>query len=237
MAAVLAVGDGAVLGRRSAAELWNVRRRAASQTEIVSPRRSIALRGVHVECSRSLPSRDVTRHLGIPVTSVARTIVDLAEVLTPHQLANVISEAAFRRRLNLPALRAVMAGLRTRRHHATAERALRLYLMGSVGTRSELEDRLLDLVLAAGIAEPVVNGRVSISGGDLEVDFVWPSARVCVEVDGSGHNRPPNRRGDALRDQWLAAAGYRVLRFTGTAVERRGSNVVARIRAAIGAGM
>jgi len=113
-------------------------------------------------------------------------------------------------------------------------RALEKNIMGSAGTRSKLEDRFLALVLSGGVDEPRVNVHISVPGGrSLEVDFHWPDQRIVVEVDGSGHRRVRTRREDADRDVLLRAAGYRVLRFPGEYIERRGAEVVAQVVAAL----
>jgi hypothetical protein len=130
--------------------------------------------------------------------------VDLSDVLTPHRLANVIHEAAYRGRYVEAAIRDVMARSSGRHNLAVLERAMELHRMGSAGTKSGAEDAFLRLERP----EPLVNmhllGRV--------VDFHWPEHRVAVEVDGI-HGRPWNVADDAGRDEALAAAGYAVLRF------------------------
>ncbi|HYI19820.1 MAG TPA: DUF559 domain-containing protein, partial [Solirubrobacteraceae bacterium] len=87
-------------------------------------------------------------------------------------------------------------------------RAIDLYLAGSAGTRSDLEDRFLELV--RGFPVPLVN--MEFLG--YEVDFRWPERKLVVEVDGN-HTRPNDKRNDAGRDRVLRNAGYTVLRFTG----------------------
>ena len=94
---------------------------------------------------------------GIPVTTVARMLVDLSDVLTKFQLANVIYEAAYRKRFDLAATRRAMRRANGRRNLHVLEQAIELYLSGSAGTRSALEDAFLSLLQSAGIAEPLVN--------------------------------------------------------------------------------
>jgi len=86
-------------------------------------------------------------------------------------------------------------------------RAIDLYLAGSAGTRSDLEDRFLELV--RGFPSPLVNMEYL----GYEVDFRWPERKLVVEVDGN-HTRPRDKRSDAARDRVLRAAGYTVVRFT-----------------------
>ena len=165
LAAVLACGPGSAIRSRSAARLFEVSRFPAPLIEVVSPRRrKVAGAGVH-HC-RSLIPRDVTDLDGIPITTVHRMFVDLSDVLTPHQLANVIHEAAYRGRYVEAAIRDVMERMNGRHKLAVLERAMELHRMGSAGTRSGAEDAFLRLDLP----EPLVNMHLL----DREVDFHWP---------------------------------------------------------------
>ena len=94
---------------------------------------------------RTLDPRDVTTHNGIPVTTVHRTLVDLADDLTPHQLANVIHEAAYRGRFVEAAVRDAMGRVFGRRKLHVLERAIELHHAGSAGTKSAGEDAFLTL--------------------------------------------------------------------------------------------
>ncbi len=100
MAAVLAAGDGAALSNEAAAHHWNVWRRKPSQIDVITPGQRRPRAGIRIHRCRTLDPRDVTRYRGIPITTVPRTLVDLAATLTAAQLANVIHEAAFRNRFN-----------------------------------------------------------------------------------------------------------------------------------------
>jgi hypothetical protein len=91
-----------------------------------------------VRAYRSLDPRDVTVRDGIPVTTVPRTLVDLSDVLTAHQLANVIHEAAFRKLFDERAVRAAMTRANGRHNLHVLTKALELNAAGSAGTRSEL---------------------------------------------------------------------------------------------------
>ena len=204
MAAVLVAGEGTALSHLAAAKLWQAWRRRA-QVAVVSPRRS---RLPYVHRARQLDPRDITRFHGIPVTTVPRTLIDLTDVLTAHQLANVIHEAAFRNRFSEPATRAAMERARGRQNLNVLDEALELNAKGSPGTKSALEDEALARIQAAGLPEPLVN--VHVEG--IEVDLHWPEQNLCLEVDGPGHARPRTQRADAERDRQLRAAGYEVIR-------------------------
>ena len=172
-------GEGAALAGLSAASLWRISRWTPDEIHVVAPRRhGRRHEGFRLQTCRQLDPRDVTRVVGIPVTTVARTLVDLSDVLTPHQLAYVIHEAAFRKRFDEAATRAAMARANGRRGLARLEAALAL---DGAGTKSANEDAFLEVV--SGSPAPDVN--VTVEG--LEVDFRWPG--VIVEVDGPGHRR------------------------------------------------
>ena len=202
MAAVLAAGKGAALCGLSAAVFWQAWRRKVPEIHVLVPRDHRPHPGFHVHTTRHIHPSDITEHDGIPVTTISRTLVDLTDTLTAHQLANVIHEAAFRNRFNRHATLAAMARANGRRDLNRLAEALK---QEGPGTRSDLEDRFLELV--PGL-EPKVNTTVE----GLEVDVLID--KLVVEIDGPGHNRPRARRQDAARDAILNAAGYSVLRLT-----------------------
>jgi hypothetical protein len=227
LVAVLGAGKGAALSRLAAAELWEVRRYRASLIDVVVPKWRPPKDGTRLHRARQLHPRDVTTHKNIPVTSIPRTLVDLSDVLTPHQLANVIHEAAYRGRYSLLATRDAIARANGRHNLDVLHQAIALHEHGSAGTKSRSEDHFLSLLQLAGVPEPLVNTHIH----GVEPDFHWPDARVAVEVDGPGHGRPRTQREDALKDQILKTAGYTVLRVTD--LEQRPDAVLAALRAAL----
>ncbi len=229
MAAVLAAGEGAVLSHLSAAVLWRVWRGAAHEIDVIVPRGRRRRGGIRLRTCRRLDPRDVTVHAGIPVTTVARTLVDLTDALDARQLANVIHEAAFRRRFDPAVTRAAMERAAGRRNLGVLADALAAHEAGSAGTRSALEDRFLALIGSAGLPEPLSNVPVHAAGRRIEVDFHWPARRLVVEIDGDGHARPRTRLDDAARDRALRAAGYEIVRFTGADVDHRPATVLAAL--------
>lgn len=221
MAAVLAAGPGGALSHRSAGELHGVSRLRAPVITVSTPAQR-APRGVRVHRVRRLDPRDITTERRIPVTTVHRLLVDLTDAHTPHQIANVIHEAAFRGRFVEAAVRDCMARANGRRNLHVLERAIALHRAGSAGTRSGAEDAFLALVEE----EPLVN--VGLLG--FEVDFHWPHLRLAVEIDGGGHARRPTLEADKRRDAALAAAGYTLLRFSDRDVYERPGEVRAALR-------
>jgi very-short-patch-repair endonuclease len=226
MAAVLAAGEGAALAGLSAAVLWRATRWKDTVIDVLVPRPRASQRGFRTRICRNLDPRDVTVVDRIPVTTVARTLVDLADDMDAEDLANVIHEAAYRKLFSLAATRAAIARANGRRDLPVLQRALAMHLDGSAGTKSRLEKAVRRLARAGGCAEPVSN--VQISG--YEVDLYWPG--VCVEVDGPGHERPRTKAEDRARDAALRAAGYTVLRFTEEDVVQRPRTILAALAAA-----
>jgi predicted transcriptional regulator of viral defense system len=182
MAAILAAGEGAVLSHLSAAKHWNIWRRKAGGIDITVPGQRRPRNGFTIHRARRLDPRDVTTHQGLPITTVPRTLVDLAQTLTPHQLANVIHEAAFRNRFS--AQRTAEAIKRAAGRNLTyLHAALQAHASGSAGTRSDLEDAFL-----AGLdTEPRVNTRVEGFEVDAHRDAVLDEAGIEVVRIPSAH--------------------------------------------------
>jgi hypothetical protein len=189
LAAVFACGDGAVLSHRSAADLWFGTSWATVEVTVASHRR---VAGVTTHQGR-LSTRDRAWRRGIPVTSAARTIVDIACDLDDHEFERVVREAQFR---NLFHVRAVRDALTRRR-----SRVLRELLDDLNPTQSALEDAFLRLCRRFGLPRPESQVRT----GRTRPDFVWPEARLVVDVDSwSGHGTPW-----ASRHRWTRRSGSR----------------------------
>jgi very-short-patch-repair endonuclease len=176
-----------------------------------------------MRCNR-LDPRDVTIRNGIPVTTIARTIVDLAEILTPERLTNLMYEAAHWGRLDLDAVRDCAERLLGRHGLAVLEEAIDAHLKGSAGTKSDLEDAF-HLLIRDRMPKPIANVKVL----GHEVDAFWPEFRLVVEVDGPGHHRPRAKRRDRRRDLERRNAGYVVLRFTDIEIEQQPRTVLATL--------
>lgn len=232
MAAVLACGAGAYLSHRSAAHLWSLtphlpRPRTADVTVVgrdPSPAR------VRVHRVRHLPGGETTRHKRIPVTTPARTLLDLAPLLRRSDLEQAVAVALRHRRTTPARLDALLA----RHPRARGRRRLIALLEAEKGpafTRSQAERHLLALIRDANLPEPEVNASL----GPYEIDFLWREQRLAVELDGWEHhgNREAFER-DRARDADLAAWGFRVIRVTWRQLEQRPVAVVARIGAVLG---
>jgi very-short-patch-repair endonuclease len=231
LAAVLAAGPGAALSHREAAALHGLRAAARTTVDVtVAAQRRVA--GVQVHRAR-LDRADVTEVDAIPVTTIARTLVDLADVVAPHALRKALDEAERSNRLDVPGIEAVLRRTRGRNGmgHASVRAALsELARTGTTLTLSELEDRFVALLDAHRIARPATNVLVE---GYL-VDACWPHARVVVELDGYGaHSGRRAFQDDRTRANDLQVRGYVVLRFTHDDVVRRPAETAGRIARAL----
>jgi predicted transcriptional regulator of viral defense system len=144
-AAVLACGPDALLSHRSAADLWGLRRTSSPRIEVTAPRGRRGPAGIAVHRSRVVHSEDRTAVNAIPVTSVARTLVDLADVLSLAALKRAINEAELLGLFDLAALERTLGRLPNRRGRGRLRHALNLYVPTAAFTRSEGEREFIRL--------------------------------------------------------------------------------------------
>jgi very-short-patch-repair endonuclease len=222
MAAVLAFGPGAgVLSHGHAAALHDLRTVPSTAIDVTSPLRRKPER-VRAHWARSLDPLDTTTVDGIPVTTVARVLLDQAERLSAQRLRTLL-EATLRRDLfDLNQITATIARNPGRHGIAPLTEALADLPDEAPWTQSRLERAMLELVRAAGLPEPAVNAVVD---GD-PVDFFWPRHNVIVEVDGwDTHRSRAAFADDRRRDARRTAAGRGVLRFVYDDVVNRAPTV------------
>jgi hypothetical protein len=166
--------------------------------------------GLAVYRARHLHPDDATEREGIPVTTVARTIFDLAEMLRPRQLERVFDKAEQLQVFDLRAIEHVRERCFGRHALASLDLLLAEY-QGPLPTRSELERRCLDLLRDTCLPIPLLN--VIVAG--IEVDVVWHDQKLVIELDGYAYHRTRQAfERDRARDAALQLAGYRVLRVT-----------------------
>lgn len=225
LAEVFKAGAGAALGYLAAARLYEVWRYRVSLIDVVVPRERRVKTLARLHISRNLDPRDVTVFRGIPVTTFARTCVDLTDELTKWELANLLHEAWFRKRLSIPALRETLARANGRRHVKRLEQAITLHENGSAGTRSKDELRFLIGFERAGLPEPLVNTLLV----GHEVDFHWPRLKLAIELDGIGHDRARTQREDERKAAAWRAGGFEVLRFKESQLRAATHAVAARV--------
>ena len=235
LAAVLACGPSAALSHRSAAELHGLRSSTRATVEVIVPGRSThGHLGIEVHRSVNLTAQDITRVDGIPVTTVSRTLVDLAAGVPGRQLERALDQAEVLRIFDLDALLDQIERNRTTRAAHRLAATLERHVAGSTVTRSELEEWFLALCRDAGLPAPEVNAYVDPGDGapGLRPDFVWRQAAVAVEVDGAAtHLTRAAFEADRARDLRLVGAGWRVLRVTWRQLHERPREIAATLRA------
>jgi Protein of unknown function (DUF559) len=215
LAGVLACGPGAVLSHRDAAQLWELRQSYSGLIDVTVPSQNGRIRrtGIRVHRSGRISPEEVTERSGIPVTTVARTLLDLADVLAPQALRRAVTEAEYRDLFDLTAINAVVNANPGRRGRKLMTAAVEGRLHR---TRSPLEDHFLAFKARWGVEEPESN--VWIEG--YEVDFLWRRVGLAVELDGlAAHATREAVRRDRRKDRVLWRAGIRTLRLTGDALD------------------
>ena len=200
--------------------------------EVTVPRRTgrTRRRGIRLHCVRALDPSDVTIKDGIPITTPARTLVDL-NAAVPDRLVERAFEQAQIRRLIAPGELEQALERAVGRKTRALRRLIALDGRAATITRSELEERFLALVRRAGLPEPELNQRVA----GYEVDFLWKDGRRVIEVDGHAyHSTRQATSRDRRKDDDLEAAGYRVTRFTADQILHDPKDTLARATRAVG---
>jgi hypothetical protein len=215
LAAVWASGAKAALSHGDAAAHWGLTPARGALIHVTTQSRS----GRHPDPKRvalhrvgTLRPWETTITDGIPTTTVARTLLDLAPRLRPRAMEDVIAQANRLGLFDLVAARRCLVE-HPRQHGAPALRRLLddLEGVGAADVRSRLEVLLLELCDDHGL--PVPQANVSVAG--FLVDFHWPGTGLVVETDGFAYHAMPTAfERDRERDQALTLAGYTVIRFT-----------------------
>jgi very-short-patch-repair endonuclease len=231
-AAVLAYGETALLSHRSAAALWGLARQRSPLIDITAAtgRQGIRRReGIFIHRGRLHPEDRAVRG-GLPVTTVAHTLFDMAEFVDLKRLESAWEEAD---RLGLLELRAVER-VCERGYDRRALRPIRRLLAearAATITRSPLEDDFAAFCRDHGLPTPSFNTTVL----DFEVDALWPRQRLAVELDGwEFHRHRAAFERDRSRDSALQVAGYRIIRVTHRRVHGEADKLAGEIRVLLG---
>jgi very-short-patch-repair endonuclease len=234
MAAVLICGGSAHIGFASAAGLLNISggsrpRGDAERVDVVTTRYRRVPPWIRLHRVRRLPADETTLHDGIPVTTAARTLVDLATTGNAEELEHALDEA-LRRRLTDAARLGDVLRRYPRRKGAGTLRRLVAGLDNPQLARSEAERRIRTLVRQAELPVPLMN--VNVAG--YRVDLHWPDERLVVEVDGFAfHGSRDAFERDRRRDAEFISAGITTLRITWRQLVHRPFVVASRIGAAL----
>jgi predicted transcriptional regulator of viral defense system len=230
MAAVLSAGGSAVLSHRSAGALWGIFPSMSIAPEVTRPTRCESRPGLRMHCGL-LKSDETTRLGGIPVTSVPRTVLDIAALSNRRRLEKTLNEVEVRGltdKLSIPDLLD-----RYPRKRGSANMKALLADQGAVRgvPRKELKERFRTLLDETDLPRPRLNADVAVRGRFFEADCLWGEQGVIVELDGRAvHGTPLAFEEDRERDRLLQAGGWRVIRITWRQLRDEPSAVVADLR-------
>jgi very-short-patch-repair endonuclease len=216
MAAVLACGAGAVLSHRSAAYLHGILDDSRNRVDVIAPnRRGRAPKGIAAHRDGTLAPVDRVVIDGVPCTSLARTLLDIAATESPRALRYAVTQAEVEKNFDLAEVVELLKRSRGRRGVARLRLAIELHDPAEQDTRSELEKKLLRLFKRGGLHPFEVNGHLVVDGISMMPDFIWRDARLIVEADSRRvHGTATAFEKDLQRDQQLVAAGWTVIHAT-----------------------
>jgi Transcriptional regulator, AbiEi antitoxin len=229
LAAVRACGDRSLLAGKSAAHLFGLLKAPSSLPEVLTAT-GRQVKGVAIHRTRELDAKDGTVWRGVPVTTIPRTLVDLAAVLPSDSLARACHEAEVRYRVTPQAVEAVLV----RRPNSSGARQLRQFLWGEVPVSlSRLEAAFIAAVREAGLTIPETNRPAGARG----VDCRWPDRRVTVELDSYRfHNTRHAWEQDRQREREARARGDEFRRYTWADVSENPGPMLADLRSLLRAG-
>jgi very-short-patch-repair endonuclease len=213
----------AVASHGSAAYLWGLYRYAPETIDVTAPIRRRAKRRFRVHFSSILAAEDRGEREGLPVTSVPRTLLDLAIRAQPHQLDRLLERAEELDLLDVTAVEALLDRAGGHRGRGRLRRALALYQPDLAFTRSRFEKGFRNHVRDAGLAVPSMNYNVE----GYEVDAYWPDLRFAVELDlYETHATRAAFERDHLRQEELKVLGVEMIRITRPRFQREPETVL-----------
>ena len=229
MAAVLFTGPGAVLSHRSAAALWGIRGNHRGPIDTTAPGKARSHGPVRRHHSR-FSADEVKVEDGIPVTTVPRTILDLAAAF-PAAVEPALRQAEFLQLHDPLSLQDLLERHPGQRGSRAVRAALDRLHETPGRTRSTFEDRFLLLLDRYELRRPQLNVWLAVGAERFQVDCLWPDQRLIVELDGwNAHATRTAVRTDKARDRKLAAAGYATVRVPWRALDDEPAAVAADLR-------
>lgn len=219
MAAVLACGPGAVLSHQSAASLWGLLD-VSARPEVIRPGRFRARRGI-VARFGSVPADERTVREGIPVTTVPRTIVDLAGLGKRRQTQRAMHAVEVKQLTDSLSVPDLLRRYRGRQGVPLLRELLADDVVSRGAPINRFEDRFADLLDEHSVPRPRFNPHLSIEGRHFKPDCLWPRDKLIVELDGASvHRTRRSFESDRERDRVLLAAGYRTMHVTWRQLEQ-----------------
>ncbi len=232
MAAVLASGPEALLSHRPAAALWGLRGYSGGAVHVTVPHKSTSTKRIRRHVSLVPPDERAVEE-GIPVTSVHRTIFDLAATEDLDAVVAMIKEAEYLRRydhLSLPDLLDRYPAKRGSRNLRSALQRLKEEPSGR--KRSKLEERFAPFLRRHHLSLPRFNDWILLGAKRFQADCHWPNHRLIVELDGwDGHSTRSAFQDDRARDRALKVAGYTVIHLTWSQLDAEPTQIAADLSA------
>lgn len=236
LAHILSAGDGAVASHRAAAALWGLDGVGQGIVELTVPRpRWYRVPGVRSHRSTDLDRAPATLRQAIPVTPVARTLLDLGAVTGRRKVLLAIDSARRRRLTTWDALldTLVLHARRGRNGVGVLRAILDEHFDEAAVSDSAFERLVLAVLTSAGLPTPVLQHPIEVDGRSYRLDLAYPAARLAIELDGSIHLERRVWEADHARQNALILAGWTVLRFTWRDYIDRRRHLVAEVRAAL----
>lgn len=230
IAAVLAMGTGAVAGHHTAAALWRIEEPPSGPIQVTVPQARRPQDGIEIH--RGAPPRDeVAVVANVPVTSVARTLLDISRTDDSPAVRRLVKQAEFRRMTDATALTAILQRYPRRQGRRPLASVVRSQHLGTGRSRSEMEDLFLEFLVERSLPLPERNVVLDVRGHRFEVDCLWRKARLVVELDSrSAHATDSAFEEDRARDRVLVAARWWPMRITWAQLHTERDDLEADIR-------
>jgi hypothetical protein len=226
LAAVLASGPKALLSHLSAAWVWGLSGSSPAPFAVTTPVRRKPRPPIRLHEARLITIDDRALLDGIPLTALPRTLLDSAAAVRFDSLEKMLERSEELQLFDLRAVEELLARTVGHHGHGRLRRAISLYKPSSF-TRSGLEKRFLELVLAAGLPQP----RMNYVEQGFELDCYWPEFRFAVELDVfETHGTRAAFERDRKRQEDLLLAGIQMIRVTGPRLERDPEEVISQVK-------
>lgn len=235
-ATVLWAGGGAALSHQTAAALWGLARFGEAEPIHVTVGCFLPPPPTVATHQSRLSSSEIVVRRGLRVTSLLRTVLDLAATEPESDVEAALDSALARKQTTPEELRRFVDRHGGERGVALLRRLLERYEGGDGPSESELESRVLEVIESAGLPRPVRQQSVRVGGRTRRLDFRFAGTNVVIEADGfAWHSNPVSFEKDRQRANALAARGFVVLHWTWAALEERPEVLVSELLRAFSA--
>jgi very-short-patch-repair endonuclease len=235
MAAVLASGTEALLSHQTAAALWGIRGYSGGAIHVTVPHKSTSTKRIRRHFSH-VPDDERAMEEGIPVSSVHRTIFDLASMASVDEVVAMIKEAEYLNRWDRLSLLDLLERYPGKRGSRKIRFALQRLKEEPPGRkRSRLEERFAPFLRRHSLPLPRFNDWILLGPKRYQVDCHWPDLRLIVELDGwEGHSSRSAFQDDRSRDRALHAAGFSIVHLTWNQLDVKPEEVASDLRKLLG---